>query len=739
MTESRSARGVAAYYARLNHQIENWLLWILAAVLVFGIAGILSYTLIQESEVDVTLNLPASEDIRANQQTEYVSQVLTDAARDAAGDTVPDIFTQLDRQIGRTQVDATRSLFSYVKVVRADTTSPPEHLLSNLEAISIVPISADIASTLLDMSQVDLDTAEDEALRIVSLLMRDEVRGNDLTTMAQQVERVAPFFTENEADQEAVILGIVPQLIQPNIFFDQAATEEARQLARDEVTPVLQEWQKDEIIIRSGQRVNDWHLETLQELGLLQVERNWWQVGRLFLISTMAVGLLMLYYIRYIGPIYQRRRYAILLTVLLLGSVGVAQFLLNQQVLLRYLFPAAAISMLLAVVYDTRFAAFVTLLVGGLVGYAANGSLEYAFYAIVGSLIAVLSLRGAERLNDFFRAGLLAAVGNFAVILLFNFSDSIDWLEFGQLLGYAVASGGLSAMLTITGFYVIGTFFGIITVLQIQELSRFDQPLLQELLRNAPGTYHHSIMVANMAERAAEEIGANSLLVRVGAFYHDIGKMVQAPYFTENQEGHNPHDHLDPYESADIIIGHVTNGLEMARQHRLPERLHDFIAEHHGDQVLTYFYKKACDNAGAEDADTAVEIVDKEYFRYPGPAPRSRETAVVLLADSVEAASKAVQPNNEAAIEKLVVSITEGMLIKGQLDNSGLTMGDIQKVRASFMETLHGRFHVRVKYAGNESLVAANTPPIEGEVSEAAASADGENLLPAPEIAEATN
>ena len=202
--------------------------------------------------------------------------------------------------------------------------------------------------------------------------------------------------------------------------------------------------------------------------------------------------------------------------------------------------------MLLAVIYDTRFAIFITLIVGSLFGYAAGGSLEMAFYAIVGSLVAILSLRSAERINDFFRAGLLAAVGNAVVILLFNFADSVVWVEFWQLMGYAVVSGGFSAMLTILGFYIIGSLFGILTVLQIQELSRFDQPLMQELLRRAPGTYHHSIMVANLGERAAEEVGANSVLVRVGAFYHDIGKMENAPFFSENQEGHNPHDQNEP-------------------------------------------------------------------------------------------------------------------------------------------------------------------------------------------------
>ena len=731
MSESRSGRGVAAYYARLNRQIEQWLLWVLAAVLWLGIAAILSYALLEINQVDVMLGAPAPVDIRANQTTEYRSDVLTGQAREAAALSVPDIYTPLDRSTGLAQVETTRSLFNYIRVVRADATASREHLLSNLMLIDVVPVSAELATTLLDMSEANFESAETETSRIVAQIMRGAVRNEDLGAVSDKVVQAAPFFSPSEADQEIVVFDVTPHLIQPNVLFDEVATAEARELARNETPFVVQSVQKDQIIIRSGQIVNDLHLETLAELGLLHLERNWAGIARNAIVSLLMVTLLGLYFYRYADLHFRRRRYLLLLTVLMLGAVGSAEFLLNQDALLRYVYPGAAFAMLLAVVYDTRFAIYLTLLIGSLVGYAAGGSLELAFYAIIGSLIAILSLRGAERINDFFRAGLLAAVGNFVVILLFNFADSIVWGEFWQLVGYALVSGGFSAMLTILGFYIIGSLFGITTVLQIQDLSRFDQPLMQELLRRAPGTYHHSIMVANLAERAAEEVGANSLLVRVGAFYHDIGKMSQAPFYTENQEGHNPHDEMDPYESADIIIGHVTNGLDLARQSGLPERLQDFIAEHHGDQVLKHFYRKACNQAGVAPSTGAamqsVEIVDRERFRYPGPAPRTRETGIVMMADTVEAASKAVQPNNEGAIEKLVVSVTDGLILGHQLDNSGLTMGDIQKIRETFMEMLKGRFHSRVQYAGNESLTAANTPPLEAEVT------DARELLAAPE------
>jgi putative nucleotidyltransferase with HDIG domain len=280
----------------------------------------------------------------------------------------------------------------------------------------------------------------------------------------------------------------------------------------------------------------------------------------------------------------------------------------------------------------------------------------------------------------------------------------------------------LSAGLSLAAVFIIGSIFRIVTPLQLQELSRLDHPLLQELLRRAPGTYHHSIMVANLAEQAAEKVNANSALVRVGSFYHDVGKMNRPPFFTENQNGGNPHDNLDPYSSARIIISHVSDGLELARKYRLPNRVRDFIAEHHGNRLLKTFYQKAVEAAGGR------ETVDKKRFTYGGPRPRTRETGIVQLADATEATSSALRPSTEEAIEKLVNMIVDEHLKEGQLDNSGLTLGDIKLVRESFIETLQGRFHMRIKYPGNEEMMTKD----QAETAEPAAAVEAE-AEPEPE------
>jgi putative nucleotidyltransferase with HDIG domain len=417
------------------------------------------------------------------------------------------------------------------------------------------------------------------------------------------------------------------------------------------------------------------------------------------------VTLIVLYWRLYRNKLWDNSRYLAVLGGLVLLFTLVAKLMVATPDFWPLLFPLAAMSMLLAVVFDLRLSVLVTAIIAAIFGFVAPNSLNFALYAAIGGLIAIFTLRDSQRVVAYFRSGLLAALAGMIVLLIYALPEETELLLVLTQFLYSLGNGMLSAAVTLVGFFVLGSVFGIITTLQLQDLSRLDHPLLQELLRRAPGTYHHSIMVANLAEQAAERVRANSTLVRVGAFYHDIGKMSRPPFFTENQEGINPHDSLDPYTSARIIIGHVPDGLELAKRYRLPLQIRDFIAEHHGQRIVKGFYHKA-----KVLAEEQADEVDIEKFRYPGPRPRSRESGIVMLADAVEATSSAVHPNTPAAIEKLVNTIVDEDMMEGQLNNSGLSLGDIETIRASFIETLKGRFHVRVKYPGNELLETGPAP-----------------------------
>jgi cyclic-di-AMP phosphodiesterase PgpH len=371
--------------------------------------------------------------------------------------------------------------------------------------------------------------------------------------------------------------------------------------------------------------------------------------------------------------------------------------------------------MLLTVLLGPGLAVTATIALAGLIGLMAGGSLEFALYVGAGGLVAVLSLGHFERLNAFFLAGLYVGLINSVVLVAFRLptsgTDPIGWVT---LIGAALINGGLSASLTLGGFFLIGNLFDITTTLQLLELARPTHPLLNELLRQSPGTYHHTLMAANLAEQAAERIGANSLLTRVGAFYHDIGKTARPYMFVENQvEGANIHDQFNARTSAGVIMSHVTDGLELAKRYRLPSRVRAFIPEHHGTMRVSFLYQKAVD-----ESPTGAAGVDEKAFRYPGPKPQTKETALVMLADGCEAMVRAMRPASPEELNEIVHKIIADRIAWRQLDECPLTLGDLDAIRQSFGATLQGMFHPRLRYPEQElteprapGLLSAGAPP----------------------------
>lgn len=674
------------------------MLWLWAFGLTLGLTLIFSFNVVSRAQVSVTVGQPALQDVSAPRSISFASDVLTQQARDQAIANVGNVYTSPDLGIARTQISEAVNIFNFVDVVRADTLAEEGAKLRYLRAIEDLQVDAEIGQLLLNLSNAEYTEVKEDITRIIGEVMREEIRDEPAAINDAKRSASTKYSFTLTQGQERIVKALVPQFVVPNSFFNAEATATRRDEAASAVEPQWQSVLQGQYIVRVGEEVTAEHVEMLEKLGLTQPEISWWYVGRIFMATVLAVGLLALYWHRFQSNLQASPRYIVLLGGLLLTFALGAKLLVPTGGLFAYLFPAAALSMLLAVIFDVRLAIFATLLLGMLIGLIAQESLELMVYVTMGPIFATLALRDAQRVNAFFRAGLVAALANIIVILVFRLAQDVAPIELVQLLAFSVLNGLISASITLAGFFVVGGLFGMMTTLQLQELSRLDHPLLKELLRRAPGTYHHSIMVANLAEQAAERIEANSALVRVGAFYHDVGKMNRPPFFTENQEGINPHETLDPYSSARIIISHVQDGLALAKKHKLPDRIQDFIAEHHGDRLVVVFCKKA------EEQLQEGEKVDESRFRYKGPRPRSRETGLVLLADSVEAASTAMRPDNAEAIEKLIDKIFDDHIKDGQLDASGLTFGDIRAIRESFIETLKGRFHVRVRYPGNELL-----------------------------------
>ncbi|MFN2135351.1 MAG: HD family phosphohydrolase [Candidatus Promineifilaceae bacterium] len=682
---------------QLRQTARELRLLLFAAVLTLGMTLILAFNVDWSSQVNVAVGEPAAGDVFAPRSFSYTSTVLTEKAREQARGAVADIYTPLDQSIGRNQLAQANAIFAFVENVRNDQLATAEEKATYLQSLNGLEIDESVAMDLLGLSQSEYSAVTAEILRIVDDLMREEIRESQLQEYQRTARRQASLGL-NQA-QSNVVTNLAWQFIAPTVFLDDEATAVARDEATQAVEPVTRSVAKDQRIVREGEIVSAEDLELMGQLGLLRQDFDWRTILSAFLLSLVSVTLILLYWQKYHNDEKDTSRYLTVLSGLILLFALAARLMASTNGYWPLLFPLAALSMLLAVVFEVRFSLLVTVIIGAIFGFVAPNSLRLAVFASVGGLLAILTLRDSQRIISYFRAGLLAALGQMAILLVFLLPQSVEPVELVTQLVYALGNGLLSAAITLAGFFILGGAFGIITTLQLQDLSRLDHPLLQELLRRAPGTYHHSIMVANLAEQAAERVRANSTLVRVGAFYHDIGKMNRPPFFTENQEGVNPHDSLDPYTSARIIISHVPDGLELAKRYRLPDKIRDFIAEHHGTRVVRGFYHKAKSQAG----DKADEV-DIEKFRYPGPLPHTREAGIVMMADAVEATSSALRPDTPDAIEKLVNTIVDEDVMEGQLKNSGLTLGDIEAIRGSFIETLKGRFHVRVRYPGNEQI-----------------------------------
>jgi putative nucleotidyltransferase with HDIG domain len=324
-------------------------------------------------------------------------------------------------------------------------------------------------------------------------------------------------------------------------------------------------------------------------------------------------------------------------------------------------------------------------------------ALELTVYVLVGGLASLLAITRAERLNAFVRVFFVVAAAQVAVVVAFGALEQRDLAAQAQLIGVGVFNAAVSVALAAGTFAVLGNVFGIMTVFQMLELANPSNRLLRRLLLETPGTYHHSVMVGNLAERAAETIGADPLMARVAAYYHDVGKMKNPLAFIENQAGaHNIHDDLDAETSARIIAGHIRDGIDLAYEHGLPVQVTGFIPQHHGTSVMSYFHGKALREAGGRE-----DLVDERLYRYPGPKPQSREAAILMLADGVEASVRSLDEKDEESIREMVDRIVDARVEDGQLDDAELTLRDISQIKDAFVAQLLGMYHSRIKYPDN--------------------------------------
>jgi hypothetical protein len=409
-------------------------------------------------------------------------------------------------------------------------------------------------------------------------------------------------------------------------------------------------------------------------------------------------------------PEMWHRNNVLLLIGLVLTFVTLALKITAGRSILPFFLPTAAAGILVAILLDSGTAMVLTAVIAIVAGAVNGNSLEIASYVFLGGFSGIVAIRRGDRVHTFVQAGMAMAIANTLVVTTFALLGERDVTGVLQLWGASAAAAGGASIAAAGSFAVLGNLFGILTVFQLLELANPSQELLRRLLIETPGTYHHAIMVGNLAERAAEAIGADSLLARVAAYYHDVGKLASPMAFIENQGGgENPHDQLEPEVSAQVLKQHVADGIDIAYKARLPKSIIAFIPQHHGTAIMSYFYARARAQAAepfgglatAEGAK-AAENVDARKFRHAGPKPQSREAAIIMLADGVEASVRSLSSRDEPAIRAMVERIIDERMSDGQFDECDLTLRDIQRIREAFVAQLLGMYHQRVEYPQNK-------------------------------------
>lgn len=633
-------------------------------------------------------------DFQAPLFIEYESDVKTEEERLAAEDAVAPVYASPDPSIARSQIERLRTSLQYITLVREDQNSLPEQKESDIASLSEVTLTRETIEKILALPSARWDTIQQESLSVLEQVMRRSIRDQDVESVRRSVPSLISLALNEE--QAAIVSELVMAFIIPNSVYSVELTEAAKKAAREAVPPVMQEYQAGEIIVLRGQVLTPAQIETLQRFGLIE-ETSPWQnyAGAGVLVITIAV-LVNLYFSRRRLQFLLEGRSLVVVALIFIVFIVSARMTIENRTVLPYAFPLPAMGLLIATLFGLEAGIVFSMAIALLASYGMPNALDLMPYYLVSSLIGVLVLGSARRVWTFFRAGMGIAGAGIMMVIAFRVPfTSTDGIALLQVAGAAIFSGLASASIALLLQYFLAQSLSLTTALQLIEISRPDFPLLQFFLRNAPGTYQHSLQVANLAEQAAELIGADALLTRVGALFHDVGKALNPIYFIENQVpgSVNKHDELDPVESARIIISHIHDGVALARKHRLPRRIDDFIREHHGSMIARYQYNKALEAANGD-----ASKVDMEQFRYPGPRPRSRETALLMLADGSEARARAESPRDDEAMRKIILSTIEQAQKQGQLDNTQLTLRDLNIVTDAFVNILRGTFHPRIMY-----------------------------------------
>ena len=647
-------------------------------------------------QYDIKVGYPASLDILATK--DVTDAVTTEASRKRAADLVEESYRSVDDTVMPAVTADMSDSFNALLALRdgGDAASAADIGDDQLELMNLtlpVPLTRESYAALME--------ADGDALQALFGAATSAVRDALISTLPEgqedaAVTRISRMLASSGYDTTLVALttDVMRKCVKPNMLIDTEITEANRQKAMDAVEPKT--FLKGEAIVRRGERVTEAQYQMLSTLGLLKEDTlDYHLVAGVALLVVLLMAAICLY-----AWCFDRERLRLktisLLCVIFLLVLALSLALSYWN---AYMMPVALGVMLTTLLVDRRMALFMNLGLGVCTSLLANASGSQvslsSFLFIVMSLVSgptvLWVLTGRQQRTRILLSGVVAGISNFLGTLAVGLINSAELTTVLTNAVWTMGAGLLSAVLCIGIQPILELIFNLATNSRLIELSNPNQPLLRRLLLEAPGTYHHSIIVANLAEAGADAIGANGLLARVGAYYHDVGKLKRPGYFTENQVGDNPHDRTDPRVSAAILTAHPRDGYQLAQKARIPQPVLDIIRQHHGDGVTLYFYDRAVKLYGAEHVDIAA-------FRYEGPRPRTKEAATVMLADTIEAATRSIPNPTPEKIDGMIRKLVRGKMDDGQLDESDLTFKDLEKICSAFSTVLTGVFHERIEY-----------------------------------------
>ncbi|WP_027625044.1 HD family phosphohydrolase [Clostridium lundense] len=665
-------------------------------ILLFLITFIFIYCVLITSLVTQKFNLKegdiAKVDIKAPR--EIVDDVATKARIQQAIESVPLQYNK-NTEVKINVIDNINGLFQKVSEIKDSTTDIKEKV-NKLKAESKLSLSDEDYLILLNSSKEDLKTLNVFLTETMSQLYEsiniNENVGNKSTEDIKKAQEFILLKVNSSKLPKKALKDLAVNIgygqIKPNFFYDKEKTEELQNEAKRKA-PVL--IKKDQTIVKEGEPVTKGQIDILEKLGLLnsQDKFEWYIYVSLGTLILFILALQWFYIKKYYREIYNDTSKLTLINILTCISVLLARVL----GIVPFLIPLACVPMLFTLLIDNR----VSLVINGLncilISCAVEFNVEITLLAIINAMVGSIILKRMQQRNDILYSALSIAVVNVIMTFSAGFLLSNNTIEVAKKASFAFLGSIISGVLTIGFLPFFESIFDIVTTIKLLELSNPNNALLKKILMEAPGTYHHSVLVGNLAEVAAEEVGGNPVLARVASYYHDVGKIKRPYFFKENQLGNdNPHSKINPNLSTLIITAHVKDGVELAKEYKIPKSIIDIIEQHHGTTLVKYFYitmKNSSDNP---------EEVNEENFRYPGPKPETKEAAIIMLADSVEAAVRSINEPTKGKIEEMVNNIIKARLNEGQLDNCNLTLKDLDKIREAFIKVLMGIYHQRIEY-----------------------------------------